>query len=125
MTDNETMICCVDVIRFQGKTLKGKKYKPLFPYFAKVSSLCSCSCLLHMIYIVCHNMKTDLCLTLITCLTTNWHLSLLSLHLSFNLSFSHYLWLYFFLTTHRCSSDSPLPCSSSVWRARSVSGGVG
>lgn len=32
--------------RFPGKTLKGKKYKPLFPYFAKVCRLCSCSFLL-------------------------------------------------------------------------------
>lgn len=30
------------IIRFPGKMLKGKKYKPLFQYFAKVCGLCSC-----------------------------------------------------------------------------------
>lgn len=69
--------------RFPGKTLKGKKYKPLFPYFSKVCRLCV---LVPVLCIVCHNLKEDLCLTLITCLSTNWHLDLCSLNLSINLS---------------------------------------
>ena len=36
--------------RFPGKALIGKKYKPLFEYFAKVSSLCSCSAVHSFMY---------------------------------------------------------------------------
>lgn len=126
ITDIEWTLCFM-CYRFPGKVLKGKKYKPLFQYFAKVCRLCAlvpgCYAVL---CIVCHKVKTDLCLTLITCLTTNWHLSLCSLNLSLNLSLT--------ICGSICFVSSPLAppfiefSSSSfisVWGERSVPGGDG
>lgn len=77
---------CFFCFRFPGKALKGKKYKPLFPYFSKVCSLCV---LLPVwstfLCLSCLQMKTDPCLTIITCRATNWHLGLWSLNLLLNL----------------------------------------
>lgn len=42
-------------LRFPGKTLKGKKYKPLFKYFNKVCRLIFCR-----LNVLLHRMKTDL-----------------------------------------------------------------
>lgn len=68
--------------RFPGKTLKGKKYKPLFQYFAKV-------CRLRVLVNVAVWLFHVLFVTkpaLITCLTTYWRLGLFTLNLSPNVS---------------------------------------
>lgn len=68
--------------RFPGKTLKGKKYKPLFQYFAKVCRLCVLVDVAVWLFYVLFVAK----LALITCLTNYWHLSLCTLNLSPNVS---------------------------------------
>ena len=86
-------VFCV-FFRFPGKTLKGKKYKPLFPYFAKVCRVCVL-CLSHKPVPICQ-MKPDQCPTLFICLFTHWHLCSRFLSRSLNLSLSYNLLLFLF-----------------------------
>lgn len=69
--DFNVFYCFLDFLARHWKGRNISLFSITLPRFVDSALVSGCYTVL---CIVCHKMKTDLCLTLITCLTTNWHL---------------------------------------------------
>lgn len=125
---NGRAFCFLCVLDFLARRWKGKntslfsstspRLVDFFFFFSLSRQFCS------LMYCWSQNeVRPTVCLTLITCLTTNWHLSLCSLNLSLKPSLIPSVTL--FLTSSSLATLSLIllnPFFTSVWGERSVPG---